>query len=153
VSAEAVRVVEQIQDALTMGDVVAGLDDDEATLRIVEMFAELAEPGFEVVMMGPAYVGRAIEGSGLEGFRAAWLEWTSAFESYRIDLERMIDAGDRVVSLVRMVGRTKTGGVEVEAPGAAVWTVVEGRLQRAEFHLDREAALRSAGLDPQSSQS
>ena len=134
-----------------MGDVVAGLDDDEATLRVGEVFAELAEPGFEVVMMGPAYMSRVIEGSGLEGFREAWLEWTSAFESYRIDLERMIDAGDRVVSLVTMVGRTKTGGVEVEAPGAAVWTVVKGRVQRAEFHLDREAALRSAGLDPQSS--
>ena len=146
-SAEAVRVVEQIQGALTMGDVVAGLDDDEANRRVEEVFAALAEPDFEVMMIGPTYVGRAIEGTGLEGFRAAWLEWTSAFESYRIDLERMIDAGDRVVSLVRMVGRTKTGGVEVEAPGAAVWTVVDGRVRRAEFHLDRDAAMASAGLD------
>ena len=152
-SAEAVRLVEQIQDVLMMGDVVAGLEDDEATQRVEEVFAALVEPDFEVVMIAPAYVNRVIEGSGLEGFRAAWLEWTSPFESYRIDLERMIDAGDRVVSLVRMVGRTKTGGVEVEAPGAGVWTVVEGRLHRVEFHLDREAALRSAGLDPQSSQS
>jgi hypothetical protein len=151
VSAEAVRVVEQIQAALTMGDVVAGLDDDEATLRVVEVLAELAEPGFEVVMIGPAYASAVIEASGLEGFRAAWLEWTSAFESYRIDLERMIDAGDRVVSLVNMVGRTKTGGVEVQAPGAAVWTVVDGRVRQVEFHLDRDAALRSAGLDAQSS--
>ena len=150
-SAEAVRVVEQIQSALTMGDVVAGLDDDEATLRVVEVLAELAEPGFEVAMIGPAYSSAVIEASGLEGFRAAWLEWTSAFESYRIDLERMIDAGDRVVSLVNMVGRTKTGGVEVEAPGAAVWTVVDGRVRQVEFHLDRDAALRSAGLDAQTS--
>ena len=129
-----------------MGDVVAGLDDDEATLRVVEVLAELAEPGFEVVMVGPAYASAVIEASGLEGFRAAWLEWTSAFESYRIDVERMIDAGDRVVSLVSMVGRTKTGGVEVQAPGAAVWTVVDGRVQRVEFHLDRDAAMTSAGL-------
>lgn len=145
-SAEAVRVVEQIQDALSMGDVVAGLDDEEATRRVEEVFAELAEPGFEVVMIGPAYMGRAIEATGIEGFREAWLEWTSAFESYRIDLERMIDAGDRVVSLVRMVGRTKTGGVEVEAPGAGVWTVVDGRVKRVEFHLDRDAAMASAGV-------
>ena len=53
-SAEAVRVVEQIQDALTMGDVVAGLDDDEATNGSGELLAELAEPDFEVVMVGPA---------------------------------------------------------------------------------------------------
>lgn len=145
-SAEAVSVVEQIQGALTMGDVVAGLDDDDATVRVEEVLAELAEPGFEVVMVGPAYASAVIEASGLEGFRAAWLEWTSAFESYRIDLERMIDAGDRVVSLVSMVGRTKTGGVDVQAPGAAVWTVVDGRVRRVEFHLDREAAMASAGL-------
>ena len=130
-----------------MGDVVAGLDDDEATLRVEEVFAAVVEPDFEVMMIGPTYVGRAIEGTGLEGFRAAWLEWTSAFESYRIDLERIIDAGDQVVSLVRMVGRTKTGGVDIEAPGAAVWTVVDGRVKRVEFHLDRAAAMASAGLD------
>jgi ketosteroid isomerase-like protein len=64
----------------------------------------------------------------------------------------MIDAGDRVVSLVGMRGTTKTGGVEVEASAAAVWTVVEGRLRRVEFHIDRQAALRAAGVDPQSSQ-
>ncbi len=37
--------------------------------------------------------------------------------------------------------------------GAAVWWVRDGRLVRVEFNLNREAALRSAGLDPQSSQS
>ena len=57
-----------------------------------------------------------------------------------------------MVSLVRLCGKTKTGGVDVEAAAAAVWTVVDGRLDRVEFHLDREAALRAAGLDPQSSQ-
>jgi ketosteroid isomerase-like protein len=51
-----------------------------------------------------------------------------------------------VVSLVAMSGRTKTGGVDVEAAAAAVWTVVDGRLQRVEFHLDRESAIRAAGL-------
>jgi len=146
-SAEAVRVVEQIQAALAMDDVVAAIDDDEKDARVRRTLMELAEPGFEVAMIGPAYLGRTVETSGAEGFREVWLDWTSAFESYRIDLERMIDAGDRVVSLVTMCGKTRTGGVEVEAPGAAVWTVVDGRLQRVEFHLDREAALRAAGLE------
>ena len=63
----------------------------------------------------------------------------------------MIDAGERVVSLVRQVGKTKTGGVDVEASAAAVWTVRDGKLKRVEFHLDREAALRAAGLSPERS--
>jgi ketosteroid isomerase-like protein len=146
---EVVHVVEQIQDALGMDDVVAAIDDDERDARVRQTLMELTEPDFEVVMVGPAYAGATIEASGADGFREVWTDWTSPFESYRIDLERMIDAGDRVVSLVTMCGKTRTGGVEVEAPGAAVWTVVDGRLRRVEFHLDREAALRAAGLSPE----
>jgi ketosteroid isomerase-like protein len=145
--------VERIQDAvLVTGDVVAALDDTEADQRVRRTLMELAVPDFAVVMVGPAYVGRTVELSGADGFREAWTDWTSPFSSYRINLEEMIDVGDRVVSLVTMSGKTKTGGVEVEAAAAAVWTVVEGRLRRVEFHIDRESALRAAGLDPQSSQ-
>src|SRR5215217_981407 len=148
-SAEAVRVVEQIQGALDIDDVVAALVDEEADRRVRQAFAELAEADFEVVMVGPAYLPATFEGSGVEGFRDAWIEWTSAFESYRIEIERLIDAGDQVVSLVAMTGKTRTGGVEIEAPGEAVWTVVDGRLRRVEFHLDRSEALRAAGIDPE----
>ena len=147
---EAVRVVERIQEVLlTLGDVVAGLNDPGADERVGRTLMELAEPDFQVVMVGPAYLGQTIEVSGLDGFREAWTDWTSPFSSYRVDIEELIDAGDRAVSLVSMSGKTKTGGVEVTAPGAAVWTVVDGRLRRVEFHLDREAALRAAGLSPE----
>ena len=147
-SAEAVHVVERIQGALAMDDVVAAVSDPERDHRARQAFAELAEPGFEVVMVGPDYLPQAAERSGIDGFYEAWIDWTSPFASYRIELERVIDAGERVVSLVNMFGKTKTGGVEIEAAGAAVWTVVDGRLRRVEFHLDRDQALRSAGLEP-----
>ena len=110
-SAEAIRVVEQIQATLVMDDVVAVLDDEEAGGRVQQMLAELAEPDFEVVMVGPEYLPRATERTGAEGFREAWLDWTSPFESFRIELEQVIDAGEHVVTLVRQKGRTRTGGV------------------------------------------
>jgi len=150
-SAEAVRVVERLQESLLLGDVVAGLDDPNAAPRIRQTFTDLAEPDFQVLMVGPAYNPAPVELAGLDGIRDAWADWTEPFESYTIDLEDLIDAGDQVVSLVSMTGRTRTGGVEVDAPGAAVWTVVDGRLRRVEFHLDRDSAMRAAGLDPQSS--
>jgi ketosteroid isomerase-like protein len=153
VSSEAVRVVERIQETiLALGDVVVALNDAEADQRVRRALMELAEPAFEVVMVGPTYVRQTIERSGADGFRDAWADWTSPFTSYQVEVEEMIDAGDRVVSLVGMRGKTRTGGVDVEATGAAVWTVVDGRLRRVEFHIDRESALREAGLDPQSSQ-
>jgi ketosteroid isomerase-like protein len=145
VSAEAVRVVEEIQQALTASDVVTALEDD-ADQRIPRLFMELAEPDFEVSMVGPGYSSARLDYTGLEGLVAAWTDWTSAFESYRIEVEEMIDAGDRVVSLVAMTGKVRGGG-EIAAPGAAVWTVVDGRVRRVEFHLDRDSALGAAGLE------
>ena len=145
-SAEAVQVVERIQDVLDVEDIVATFDDAEADLRIRQALAELANPDFEVVMVGPDYLPQTLELSGPDGFREAWRDWTSPFESFRIEVERVIDAGERVVSLVHQVGKTKTGGVGIEASAAAVWTVRDGKLNRVEFHLDQEAALRAAGL-------
>lgn len=145
-SAEAVRIVEQIQDIISKEDVVATLEDEGASQGVRQTLMELAEPDFAVVMVGPEYLGQAPERTGADGFREAWADWTSPFESYRIDVEQVIDAGDQVVSLVAMQGKTKTGGVQIDAPAAAVWTVVDGRLRRVEFHLDRKLALRAAGL-------
>jgi len=140
-------VVEQIQEALTDDDVVAALEDD-ADQRISRLFMELAEPEFEVSMVGPGYNPATLDHTGLDGFVAAWRDWTSAFESYRIEVEEMIDAGDKVVSLVAMTSTVRGGG-EISSPGAAVWTIVDGRVRRVEFHLDRDAALKAAGLEPE----
>jgi ketosteroid isomerase-like protein len=149
VSAENVRVVEEIQSGITDGDVVAALESEEPDPRITRLFTDLAEPDFETAMVGPGYMsGRRLEYTGFDGFAEAWRDWTSPFESYRIEVEQMIDAGDQVVSLVVLSGTTRTGGAEIAAPAAAVWTVVDGRVRKVEFHIDREVALRAAGLDP-----
>jgi ketosteroid isomerase-like protein len=143
-----VELVRRIQDVLGTDDVVAALDDEERDREVREAFAELAEPGFEVVMAGPDYLPRTAQGTGPEGFTAVWTDWASAFASFRIEVEDMIDAGEKVVSLVRLHARTRTDEVPIEEAAAAVWTLRSGKLARVEFHLDRELALRSAGLDP-----
>ncbi|SRR6266542_7011160 len=148
-SAENVEVVRRIQEVLGVDDVVAALDDSERDRRVRATFAELAEPDFEVSMIGPDYLPAQFEGKGPDGFADVWTEWTGAFASFRIEVEDVIDTGDdKVVSLVRLHARTRTDGVPIEQDGAAVWTVRDGKLVRAEFHLDRDAALRSAGLAP-----
>src|SRR5215211_4565992 len=118
VSAENVRVAEEIQTALTTDDVVAGLEDPEADRRIRETFAKLAEADFEIAMVGPDYLPRRLEATGFDGFREAWQDWTSPFDSYTIQIERMIDAGDQVVSFVAVTGKTRTASAEITAPGA-----------------------------------
>jgi ketosteroid isomerase-like protein len=145
-------VVSRIQSALLTEDVVTALSDEEGGQEVRRAFVEVAAPDFEVAMIGPDYSPARQESRGPEGFTALWRDWTSPFEAYRIEVEEVIESGEKVVTLVRQVGTTKTGGVEIETPAAAVWTVTDGKLRRVEFHLDRDAALRAAGLDPHSSQ-
>ena len=140
-------MVEEIQEVLTGDDVVAALND-QANQKARRVFMELAEPEFEVAMVGPGYSSARLDYVGLDGFIAAWRDWTSAYESFRIDVDEMVDAGDKVVSLVRQIGIPKGAHAEIETQGAAVWTIREGRLRRVEFHLDRAAALHAAGLEP-----
>jgi ketosteroid isomerase-like protein len=119
----------------------------ESLEQVLELFRNVAEPDFVCRMVGPdlSFVG---EEKGAEGFLKAWADWTSPFEEFRIEVERVIEAGDHMIDFVRQTAVTKRGGVPVETLGAGVWMFREGRLSKVEFHLDREAALRSAGLDP-----
>jgi ketosteroid isomerase-like protein len=146
VSAEAVHVVEEIQEALLADDVVIALDDT-ADQRVPRLFMQHAEPEFETVMVGPEYAKARLEYTGLAGFVEAWREWTTAFATFRIKIDDMIDAGDNVVSLVRQIATIEEGGPEIETSAAAVWMMREGLLHRVEFHLDRDLALQAAGVE------
>jgi hypothetical protein len=101
VSAEAVEIVQRIQSPLVGRDVVAAFDDADAQRLLGETFGQYAHPDFEVSMIGPDYLPNTREARGTEGFGELWGDWTSAFATFRIEVEDVIDAGDAVVSLVR----------------------------------------------------
>ena len=48
----------------------------------------------------------------------------------------------------RQVGTTATAGMEITYEPAAIFRFTDGLLEQAEFHLDRAAARRAVGLDP-----
>ena len=70
--------------------------------------------------------------------------WILTWESYRIEAEEFIDAGNEVVVLARVRARTRRGGVEMEHAPGAVWTVEDGRIRRIEFYLEGSQALEVA---------
>jgi ketosteroid isomerase-like protein len=126
-------------------DLVAPLQADPSDHPAVRALRQIADPAFETCMFDLA--GTATCRHGLEGYVELWQQWMEAFDrfSYEQSDEPVAD-GDVVVNFVRQRGRIRGSDAEVTSDGAAVWFFRDGRLIRLEFHIDREAALRSAGI-------
>jgi ketosteroid isomerase-like protein len=69
-----------------------------------------------------------------------------AWESYRLELMEVHEAGDRVVAVVRELARGRSSGVEVDSLWGYLISVVDGKLKRVEAYRDPAAALAAAGL-------
>jgi ketosteroid isomerase-like protein len=124
-------------------DLASLFRDDASFQSWIEAVGPLFHPEFEAVSPNAALRGRY---SGLHGLRTAWLNWMEPWESYRTEVEDVIDAGGDVVVLVRDYGRRAGMEAEVTLHGAAIWTVHEGKIARAAFYADREEALEAAGV-------
>jgi ketosteroid isomerase-like protein len=83
---------------------------------------------------------------GHEGFRR-WVEnWSSAFSEFSIDPVEFIDAGERVVVILRMTAKGTGSGVTVEREDAEVLEVRDGIVVRVDYYNNRRQALESVGL-------
>ena len=98
-----------------------------------------------VLGMALAALGLLATGAWL-GLVEGWQDWLIPWESYVITVDEFVDAGDKVVTLVRIRGRTSRDGVEVEHRPAAVWTVGDGQVTAVTFFLDRDEAFEFAGI-------
>jgi ketosteroid isomerase-like protein len=83
---------------------------------------------------------------GLEGLARAWRQWLEPWESFYVEVERLIDAGNEVVVLAHNRGHTERGGGAVESESAAIWSVRKGKIVKVRFYLERAEALEAAGL-------
>jgi ketosteroid isomerase-like protein len=115
--------------------------------------ATLFSPEFEFIFAGgAAEVDLAGTHRGFDGMAAALRRWMESWEPYFNEPEEFLDAGERVLVLTRVRGRSAGHGIETEAEGGDLWTLRDGKVVRIETFLDRDAALRAAGLTPQSGQ-
>ncbi len=89
-------------------------------------------------------VGVERSGRGMAGMRSLWLDWLEPWATYRTDLEEAIDLGERVLVLNHSYGRLHGSTLEVKEAPAAIWTVRDGRIARAEFYTDRGEAFKDA---------
>ena len=110
-----------------------------------DTLAELADPDIEM----HATVGGVEEGRvrrGVDAIRRDYEAAEETWDEHRIELEKVIDAGDRVVILHREYMRGKNSGVELELEAAVLIDLNGGRIVRIQGFMDRAAALEAAGL-------
>ena len=118
--------------------------DDQAWANLAEVFAPIYHDDVDSGFVG---VGQESRNQGLDGFRQTWLEWLAPWEAYRADIDKVIDCGDDVLVITDDYGRKPGMRAEVRLFGAAVWRVIDGRIAKAYFYVDRRDALDAVGLD------
>ena len=138
--------VELVQSALPRpdADLIEVFSDDSAGGELMRI-GRVLDPGFVAVKHFPG--AEPDIAHGLDCLRAGWLDWLAPWATYRAEIEELIDLGDRVVSVICDYARREPDAPEVALKSAAVWTVRDGRIVRAEFYTGgRDEALKAAGL-------
>jgi ketosteroid isomerase-like protein len=135
----------------TSVDISKLMSDKDAMTRYEAPLLPLIHPSFDVILdPGYASLSYATSGRNLQGvdaFREMWRDWLSAWESFRFDVQDLLPLVDsRVLALVDVQARPKTGGVEMSLRLAAIWTLIDGRVSRIQLFLDHDEALKAAGL-------
>src|SRR5918995_6344281 len=84
---------------------------------------------------------------GHDGVRSYMAQVYEAFEDYRPEVEGLLDAGDKVITLAIEHGRGRGSGATVEARRTAhVRTMRTNKAIRLDLFLDRDQALKAVGL-------
>jgi ketosteroid isomerase-like protein len=84
--------------------------------------------------------------TGLEGVARATARWLEPFETVRVEFDRIVGDGDRLVSIHRAWMKARHTGIDLETPIAYLWTFRDGRVIHFKSYLDPGEALADAGL-------
>ena len=131
-SQQNVELVQRFEDSWTRRDL-------ESALECVD-----AEMEFDwSASMGP------LKGTykGHDGLARFWTEMLDAFEHFSPEMVEVIECGPEELITVDVVrARGKGSGVEIEARGAMLWTVREGKIVRGKMFHTKEEAIEAVGL-------
>lgn len=119
-------------------DSVAASDRLDAVLDLLDPSVELH-----------GAVGGVEEGAivrGVEPVAEALLVDSDTWAERRYEIQRLLDAGERVVALVREHRRGRGSGVEVHADMALIYTFAAGRIVRIEPYMSQDEALEAVGM-------
>ena len=78
-----------------------------------------------------------------------WLfeDWTAAWSEWSAQPEEFIDAGDRVIAVLRVTATGRVSGVKLERQDAIVYAMREGKAARLDYYNSKDQALKAVGLE------
>ena len=86
---------------------------------------------------------------GREGLTRFWHDMLEAWERFSPEMEEVFECGPQCLITLDVVrARGKESGIDMEARGAMLWTVRDGRILRAKMFQTKEEAFQAAGLSP-----
>jgi len=83
---------------------------------------------------------------GRDGLKRWTAKTREIWDEWRFEIERYLEADDRVVALVHVVASGGLSGVPLERDTAHIWTLADGKVTRCEVFLERSEALAALGL-------
>jgi ketosteroid isomerase-like protein len=83
---------------------------------------------------------------GYAGVAQLLSSWVEAFEDLRVDPEELIDADDLVVAVVRLRGRIRDSGHDVEMEETHVWRLLDGKATEVREYQTKAEALKAVEL-------
>ena len=115
----------------------------------ISKMAEFWDPKIEWDTRGGPVLEIAGVYRGIEGARKWCREWFTAWQALHFEYE-LVDAGDRVVTLLDLRMRGRSSGIEV-ALGRHAWvlTFKDGLMIRNKLYMNQADALEAVGLAEQ----
>ncbi len=143
-STENVALVRSLQPAPDV-DVKALVNDDEAARRNRATVEHHYDPAVQCTMRFPGMAPVTYPG-GIDGMREAWKDWLMSWDSYRVEIDDVIDGGERVLVVHRGSGMHSQGSEQVTRRRATIWTIRKGLVVRVDFNVPYDEALIEAGI-------
>ncbi len=120
----------------------------EQNVEIVRRFLA-AEMDEALAWADPGIVWNPIEESpeqGHEAVRASAVRWKGEWDDYELIPEEFADMGDCVLATVRLRGRGRGSGIEVDARFFDLYTLRDGKIIRMDQFAEESEALAAVGL-------
>jgi ketosteroid isomerase-like protein len=128
-SAENAEIVQRLFDQLSADD--------------LESWREIISEDVVWDASNPAAPGAGVY-EGHQGVVRFFTDWVGTWESPKLELLEVIDAGGPVVAVFRWTGRGKGSGIEVNATFYGLYELEDGRIVHFRLYETRQDAIEAA---------